>query len=87
VERLVIAEGSVSASAHKNPYNPLHLDWNFGIGFQPLELGGSTYETALGVDGQKCERCWHWETDVGQHVEHPTLCARCVEAVKASGQA
>ena len=31
--------------------------------------------------GQKCERCWHWETDVGTNTEHPTLCARCVEAV------
>jgi isoleucyl-tRNA synthetase len=34
------------------------------------------------ADGQKCERCWHWETDVGSHKEHPTLCGRCIEAVK-----
>jgi isoleucyl-tRNA synthetase len=34
------------------------------------------------ADGQKCERCWHWETDVGSTPEHPTICARCVEAVK-----
>jgi isoleucyl-tRNA synthetase len=34
------------------------------------------------ADGQKCERCWHWETDVGVNPEHPTICARCVEAVK-----
>jgi isoleucyl-tRNA synthetase len=34
------------------------------------------------ADGQKCERCWHWETDIGQNPEHPTLCGRCVEAVK-----
>ena len=34
------------------------------------------------ADGQKCERCWHWETDVGSNSEHPTICARCVEAVK-----
>jgi len=34
------------------------------------------------ADGQKCERCWHWETDVGSDKEHPTLCGRCVEAVK-----
>jgi isoleucyl-tRNA synthetase len=30
----------------------------------------------------KCERCWHWETDVGANSEHPTICGRCVEAVK-----
>jgi isoleucyl-tRNA synthetase len=34
------------------------------------------------ADGQKCERCWHWETDIGKNPEHPTICGRCVEAVK-----
>jgi isoleucyl-tRNA synthetase len=37
--------------------------------------------------GVKCERCWHWETDVGSHPEHPTICARCVKAVQVSGRA
>jgi isoleucyl-tRNA synthetase len=39
----------------------------------------------LGVfkaDGQKCERCWHWEMDIGKNSEHPTICGRCIEAVK-----
>lgn len=35
----------------------------------------------LHADGQKCERCWHWETDVGSNPEHPTICGRCVAAV------
>jgi isoleucyl-tRNA synthetase len=35
----------------------------------------------LHADGQKCERCWHWETDVGSNPEHPTICGRCVKAV------
>jgi len=34
--------------------------------------------------GQKCERCWHWETDVGSHPEHPTICARCVQAIQTA---
>ncbi len=34
------------------------------------------------ADGQKCERCWHWETGIGQNAGHPTICGRCVEAVK-----
>ena len=34
------------------------------------------------AEGQKCERCWHTETNVGTNAEHPTLCPRCVEAVK-----
>ena len=29
----------------------------------------------------KCERCWHWETDIGQNAAHPAICGRCVEAV------
>jgi len=28
--------------------------------------------------GHKCERCWHYETDIGEHPEHPSLCGRCV---------
>ncbi len=49
-------------------------------------LSASTNEAPAVVvskaDGVKCERCWHWETDVGSAPEHPTICARCVEAVK-----
>lgn len=37
------------------------------------------------ASGQKCERCWHWETDVGANPEHPTICGRCVKAVTAAG--
>ena len=44
-----------------------------------------TFGVVMRADGQKCERCWHWETDIGQNAEHPTICGRCVEAVKQSG--
>ena len=37
------------------------------------------------AEGQKCERCWHWETDVGSDPAHPMLCGRCVGVVKAAG--
>ena len=50
VERLVVAGGSVGGSAHKNPYNPLHMDWSFSVKFQPLEVGGNCYETALSIE-------------------------------------
>jgi isoleucyl-tRNA synthetase len=36
------------------------------------------------ADGQKCERCWHWETDIGLNAEHPTICARCTKAILES---
>jgi len=31
--------------------------------------------------GSKCERCWHYETDIGQDAAHPTICGRCRQAV------
>jgi isoleucyl-tRNA synthetase len=42
-----------------------------------------TIESATGT---KCERCWHWETEVGTHADHPTLCGRCVRAVEESAK-
>ncbi len=33
------------------------------------------------ADGTKCARCWHWETNVGAHSSHPTICARCAQVV------
>jgi len=44
--------------------------------------GSEVTAQVVKADGAKCERCWHWETHVGQSAEHPTLCGRCVEAVK-----
>lgn len=35
--------------------------------------------------GEKCERCWHWETSVGASADHPTLCRRCVNVVETLG--
>ena len=32
--------------------------------------------------GKKCERCWNYDLKVGDHPAHPTICPRCVEAVK-----
>jgi isoleucyl-tRNA synthetase len=29
-------------------------------------------------EATKCDRCWHYSEDVGQHAEHPTICGRCV---------
>ncbi len=43
--------------------------------------GAAVFATVSKAEGQKCERCWHWETDVGQQPEHPTLCGRCVKAL------
>jgi isoleucyl-tRNA synthetase len=38
-------------------------------------------EPAIKQGRAKCERCWHWETDIGQNAEYPTICGRCTKAV------
>ena len=37
--------------------------------------------TVTKAEGARCERCWHWETNVGENSDHPTLCGRCVPVV------
>ncbi len=44
---------------------------------QQAEAGGVRVSIAR-AEGQKCERCWHFETDIGSHASHPRLCGRCV---------
>jgi len=34
------------------------------------------------AEGEKCERCWNYETDIGQHAAHPTVCGRCVAVLE-----
>ena len=34
----------------------------------------------------KCERCWHYQADVGQDTAHPTLCLRCSHNLFGSGE-
>jgi len=34
------------------------------------------------AEGGKCERCWNYRSAVGTFKDHPTLCDRCVEAIR-----
>ena len=56
-----------------------------------LQLGGEPWAELLASQddaiavievsrarGIKCDRCWHYEGDVGQHPGHATVCGRCV---------
>jgi isoleucyl-tRNA synthetase len=52
-------------------------------GEPPTDVLAEATEDGLSVriaraEGQKCERCWHYETDIGQFSAHPSLCGRCV---------
>ncbi len=47
-----------------------------------FERGGVSPVCAVErAGGEKCERCWRWELDVGRNPAHPTICGRCVEAI------
>lgn len=36
--------------------------------------------------GDKCPRCWHYSTEIGQNADHPELCPRCITNVAGSGE-
>jgi len=36
---------------------------------------------------RKCERCWHYRSDVGVEAAHPDICGRCVANLYGSGEA
>jgi isoleucyl-tRNA synthetase len=38
------------------------------------------------TEAAKCERCWHYCDDVGQHEAHTDLCGRCVSNVEGDGE-
>ncbi len=35
---------------------------------------------------KKCERCWHYRADVGEHAAHTGLCGRCVSNLFGQGE-
>ena len=96
-EPVTVASGEaaldwLAASAHPAVDNL--ADW---LLVSALQLGGASPAAVLSeaseagitvriarAEGEKCERCWHYETDIGQHAEHPTLCGRCVAVLAPS---
>ena len=67
-------------------------DWLLvsGLAMEPNKTGVLAEATEAGVGvqiakaaGEKCERCWHYESDIGSHSNHPTLCGRCVGVLEA----
>ncbi len=60
-------------------------------GAPPAEVLAEASEAGVTVrlaraEGQKCERCWHYESDIGSHAHHPSLCGRCVAVLDGGDQ-
>jgi isoleucyl-tRNA synthetase len=69
------------AKKHQEDLRELLNVSQFEIHFNNEAMASVTVSKAA---GEKCERCWHWETDVGATKEHPTICARCVRAISST---
>jgi isoleucyl-tRNA synthetase len=50
-----------------------------------LRVGEETRVTPRPSSATKCERCWHYTDDVGQH-GHAGLCGRCVSNLHGAGE-
>ena len=72
-----LAEAAANQEALRELMNVSQLEVESKASGDAIEI------TVSRADGQKCDRCWHWETDVGQVPAHPTLCGRCVESLPA----
>ncbi len=54
-----------------------------GVGEAGEETGRKDLRVVVEpAEGEKCERCWNYSTTVGQNPDHPTLCAKCCEALE-----
>ncbi|HWD37136.1 MAG TPA: class I tRNA ligase family protein, partial [Casimicrobiaceae bacterium] len=51
-----------------------------------LKRGDELAITVTPSEATKCERCWHWRTDVGRDPQHPAICGRCVANVSGAGE-
>lgn len=50
----------------------------------PSSLVATEYGVSIAVTAstyEKCARCWHRRSDIGQDKEHPLLCSRCVSTI------
>lgn len=48
----------------------------------PTKDGQEVRAEVFRAEGQKCERCWSYDTSVGQYSDHPTLCLKCLNAMQ-----
>lgn len=83
------AELIIHADAELYPLlNSLANDLKFAYMVSKISLlQAATTSVEVVVSEQvKCERCWHYAADIGNNIEHPTLCGRCVENLTAAGE-
>ncbi len=50
--------------------------------YQGKEIEGLAIKVTR-ASGEKCERCWRFDTGIGEDTAHPTACPRCATALKS----
>ncbi|MEQ8936128.1 MAG: class I tRNA ligase family protein, partial [Amphiplicatus sp.] len=68
----IFISGAVTIQNEHMPEDAFHLADVPGVGVIPHES-----------EEEKCARCWRYVDDVGSDAAHPSLCARCADAVTA----
>jgi len=48
--------------------------------------GGPVQARVTPSTHRKCERCWHYRSDVGADAAHPDICGRCVANLHGAGE-
>lgn len=65
-----------SADSQHNDTEDPHTDVESDAAILRIEIGQA--------DGQKCERCWNYTTDVSADARYPGACGRCVVNLEAA---
>lgn len=52
---------------------------------QATEIEGLFVQVSK-IEAEKCDRCWHYTSDVGSIQGHETICGRCVSNVEGEGE-
>ncbi|NDV14141.1 isoleucine--tRNA ligase [Crenobacter caeni] len=62
------------------------LKFVFIVSRVTLAAGDETKLTVGASAHEKCDRCWHYSADVGQHAGHGHICGRCVDNLDGKGE-
>ena len=66
----------------------LGADLKFVLITSAIELiaGNNLQASVKASSEQKCERCWHYRSDVGSDPAQPTICGRCTSNLSGPGE-
>ena len=82
VECVAAPTSSTNATADPSRASPTAAAAARSVAARTVRGPGST-EVA---SAPKCERCWHYRSDVGSDPAHPTICSRCTANLFGSGE-